>query len=239
MRVSLLSAALVAALVGFGSTIALILAAAQAVGASPAQTASWVLAISLAMGLGSAALSLGTRLPMVLAWSTPGAALIAATDGIDVHQAVGAFVLAGLLIAAMGLVRPLGALVARIPDAVAAGMLAGVLLPFVLEVAPAAVQAPALVLPHGRGLRAGAAAQPAWRSSPPSPSASSSPSPPAPRARPPPAALPALTLIAPALDGGTVLGLALPLALVTMASQNLTGFATLRAAGFAPPSPWR
>lgn len=147
MRPSLLSAALVAALVGFGSTVALVLAAAAAVGATPAQTASWLLAVSLAKAVGSAGLSAATRIPMVLAWSTPGAALVAATSGLSMNEAVGAFVVAGLLVAAMGLVRPLGRLVARIPDPVAAGMLAGVLLPFVLGLAPAAREAPALVLP--------------------------------------------------------------------------------------------
>ena len=97
MRISLLSSALVAALVGYGSTIALVLAAANAVGATEAQTASWLLAICLAKAAGSAGLSLYARVPVVLAWSTPGAALIAATIGITMAEAVGAFVLAGVL----------------------------------------------------------------------------------------------------------------------------------------------
>ena len=147
MRPSLISAALVATLVGFGSTIALVLAAAAAVGATPEQTSSWIVAISLAKGLGSIGLSLWSRVPVVLAWSTPGAALVIATEGIGMEEAVGAFVLAGLMIAAMGVVRPLGRLVASIPDAVAAGMLAGVLLPFVLRLAPATAERPGLVLP--------------------------------------------------------------------------------------------
>ena len=100
MRLSLFSAALVAALVGYGSTIALVLAAAGAVGASPAQTASWLLAVCLAKAAGSAILSSWHRLPVILAWSTPGAALIAASSGFTLPQAVGAFLLAALLIAA-------------------------------------------------------------------------------------------------------------------------------------------
>jgi benzoate membrane transport protein len=147
MRASLISAAFVAALVGYGSTIALVLAAAAAVGASPGQTASWVLAICLAKAAGSAILSVWHRVPVVLAWSTPGAALVAATAGLDMAEAVGAFVLAGVLIAATGLIGPLGRLVALIPDGVAGGMLAGVLLPFVLKGAGAAEAAPLLVLP--------------------------------------------------------------------------------------------
>jgi benzoate membrane transport protein len=99
---------------------------------------------------------------MLLAWSTPGAALVAATQGLSMEQAVGAFVLAGLLIAAMGLLRPLGRLVAMIPDAIAAGMLAGVLLPFVLRLAPSGPRGAGPGPPHARGLCPGAAAHPAW-----------------------------------------------------------------------------
>lgn len=235
MRASLLSAALVAALVGFGSTIALVLAAAAAVGATPAQTASWVLAISLAKAIGSAGLSWWARIPVVLAWSTPGAALVAATRGLSMEQAAGAFVLAGLLIAAMGLIRPLGRLVARIPDAIAAGMLAGVLLPFVLKLAPAATEAPALVLPMVLAFALVRQWNPAWAVLAAlalglllafATGAAHAPA---------VAGLPELVLVTPRLDASTAVGLAIPLALVTMASQNLPGFATLRAASFDPP----
>ena len=236
MRISLLSSALVAALVGYGSTIALILSAAAALGASPAQTASWVFAICIAKAIGSAWLSYAHRIPVVLAWSTPGAALIAATQGISMAEAVGAFVLAGVLIGLTGALRPLGRLVALIPDGVAAGMLAGVLLPFCLKGSAAAQSLPGLVFPMiavfllvrlknpalavlaalATGLilafATGAAHLPAL-------------------ALP----LPTLTFIAPSFRADVLLGLGLPLYLVTMASQNLPGFATLRAAGFEPP----
>ncbi len=236
MRISLISAAVVAALVGYGSTIALVLSAAAAVGASPSQTASWVLAISLAKAAGSAFLSARHRVPVVLAWSTPGAALVAATQGIGMAQAVGAFVLTGLLIALTGALRPLGRAVALIPDGIAGGMLAGVLLPFCLKGAGAAEASPALVLPMvavfvlvrlinpalavlsalalglALSFTIGGAVWPALS-----------------------LPLPRLEFIAPAFDAGTIIGLALPLYLVTMASQNLPGFATLRAAGYEPP----
>jgi benzoate membrane transport protein len=236
MRASLVSAALVAALVGYGSTIALVLAAAVAVGATPAQTASWVVAVCLAKAAGSFILSVWTRVPVVLAWSTPGAALVAATSGLTMAEAVGAFILAGLLILLTGLVRPLGRIVAMIPDGVAAGMLAGVLLPFVLRLAPSLAQMPviigamaavfvlvrlwnpamavlaALALGLGLAFGTGAADWPAlslpW---------------------------PRLEFTAPAFRIEALIGLGLPLFLVTMASQNLPGFATLRAAGYAPP----
>lgn len=236
MRASMISAALVAALVGYGSTIALVLAAAAALGATPAQTASWVLAICLSKAVGSAVLSAQSRVPVVLAWSTPGAALIAATSGIGMAEGVGAFVLAGLLVAATGLIGPLGRIVAKIPDGIAAGMLAGVLLPFCLKLAPAAVARPGLVMAMvavfavvrlknpafavlaalAAGLAvafaSGAAALPALS-----------------------LPLPRLTFIAPEWSPGVLIGLGVPLYLVTMASQNLPGFATLRAAGFEPP----
>ncbi len=235
MRASVLSAATVAALVGYAASVAILLAAATALGATPEQTASWLLAISLGKALGSALLSWQSRVPVVLAWSTPGAALIAATEGISFAEGVGAFVVTGLLIAATGLIRPLGALVARIPDGIAAGMLAGVLLPFCLKGATAAQGLPMLVLPMVAVFLTVRLWNPAMATL---------------------AAfatgivlalvtgsdLSTLRLTTPLLDfttpefrPGVILGLALPLYLVTMASQNLPGFATLRAAGYEPP----
>jgi benzoate membrane transport protein len=231
----MISAALVATLVGYGSTIALVLAAAAAVGADAAQTASWVAAVSVAKGLGSALLSWGTRVPVVLAWSTPGAALIAATSGIDIHEAVGAFILAGGLIALTGAVPALSRAISALPAAVASAMLAGVLLPFVMAVARNAAALPTLILPlvaiflvvrlvnplyatlatlaAGLGLAftlSGGLPAPAF------------------------APLP-FAFIAPAFDPAVLIGLGVPLYLVTMASQNLPGFAVLRATGYTPP----
>ena len=143
----MISAALVASFAGFGASVALLIAAAVAVGASPAETISWIAAVSVAKGIASAGLSLWTRLPVVLAWSTPGAALIGATAGLTLAEAVGAFLLAGVLIALTGLVPWLSRLVSAIPKEIAAAMLAGVLLPFVLAIATALVGLPALVAP--------------------------------------------------------------------------------------------
>lgn len=236
MRISMISAAVVAALVGYGSTIALVLAAAAAVGATPEQTASWVLAVSFAKAIGSGLLSAWNRVPVVLAWSTPGAALIAASEGVTMPMAVGAFVLAGALIALTAGFRPLGRAVAAIPDGIAAAMLAGVLLPFCLKGTGAVDAAPALVLPMlalflavrlknpavavlaalaaGLGLAfgTGAAVWPAIGLTVAQP-----------------------VLILPEWSVDALIGLGLPLYLVTMASQNLPGFATMRAHGFAPP----
>ncbi len=236
MRISLFSAALVASLIGYGSTIALVLAAATAVGATPAQTASWIFAICLAKAIGSAGLSLWSRVPVVLAWSTPGAALIAATQGITMPEAVGAFVLAGGLIALTGAMRPLGRIVAAIPDGIAAGMLAGVLLPFCLKLAPAAQTLPQLILPMVAVFALVRLINPALAvlgalatgvvlafvtGAAVAPAASFT--------------LPQLHFITPEFRLSVLIGLGLPLYLVTMASQNLPGFATLRAADYTPP----
>ena len=236
MQISLISAAGVAALVGYGSTIALVLAAAAAVGADAGQTASWVLAVSLAKAVGSAWLSVWSRVPVVLAWSTPGAALIAATTGVSMAEAVGAFLLAAGLVVLTALVRPLGRLVAAIPDGIAAAMLAGVLLPFCLAGAGAAEAAPSVVLPMvavfalvrlwnpalavlaalavgvALAFATGAAGVPQIT-----------------------LAAPAPVLIWPEWNTGVLIGLGVPLYLVTMASQNLPGFAVMRAAGYEPP----
>ena len=236
MRISLISAALVASLVGFGSTVALILLAAAALGATPAQTASWLLAVSLAKALGSAALSYRTRMPVVLAWSTPGAALIAATSGVTMPQAVAAFALAGVLVVLTGAIKPLGRLVAMIPDGVAAAMLAGVLLPFCLDAALTVEAAPALILPMVAVFLAVRLVNPALAVLASlalglalafATKAASLPALTLP--------LPALTFIQPEFDLAVLLGLGVPIYLVTMASQNLPGFAVLRAAGYEPP----
>lgn len=231
----MISAALVAALVGYGSTIALVLAAAHALGASPAETASWVFAICIAKAAGSALLSGWLRVPVILAWSTPGAALIAASEGVTMAEGVGAFILAGVLILLTGLVGPLGRLIAAIPGAVASAMLAGVLLPFCLKLAPAADARPLLILPviatfavmrlwHPAvavlaALAAGLAL--AFGQGTPLPHG--------------PYPLPGPLFIAPDWSASALIGLGLPLYLVTMASQNLAGFAVLKGAGFDPP----
>ncbi|HST93374.1 MAG TPA: benzoate/H(+) symporter BenE family transporter [Microvirga sp.] len=237
MRLSIVTSAVVAALVGFGSTIAIIIAAAQAVGADPAQTSSWVASLCLATAAISGILSVRYRIPVVAAWSTPGAALIAASSGISIHAAVGSFILAGALIVLTAFIKPFGRLIERIPTPIAAAMLAGILIRFVLAVFESAQAAPGLVLPLvglflvvrlynaafavlavlfvGLGLAfAGGLAQPLVAG----------------------LSLSSLTFIRPAWEPTALIGLGIPLFLVTMASQNLPGFAVLRASGYTPPS---
>ncbi|WP_445503704.1 benzoate/H(+) symporter BenE family transporter [Microvirga sp. G4-2] len=237
MRLSIITSAVVAALVGFGSTIAIIIAAAQAVGADAAQTSSWVAALCLSMAATSGYLSVRYRMPVVTAWSTPGAALIAASSGISIHAAVGCFLLTGLLIMLAAFIKPFGRLIEKIPTSLAAAMLAGVLIRFVMAVFESAQGAPGLVLPLvgiflvvrlfnpamavlavlfvGLGIAFGGGLA--------KPLASD-------------LSLSALTFIAPAFEPAALIGLGLPLFLVTMASQNLPGFAVLRASGYTPPT---
>ena len=235
MRLSIPVSAFVAAIVGFGGTLAVIIAAADAVGASQQQTASWVTAICLAMAAESLWLSWRTKMPVITAWSTPGAALIAASAGFSIGEAVGAFILTGLLLIATGLFRPLTRMISKIPGAVASGMLAGIVVTFALNATKTVAVDPWLVLPLVAAfflirlwspalsvlavlIGGGAAAFLSGRvGGLPAPELST------------------LTLIAPVFTAKAAIGLALPLYLVTMASQNLSGLAVLKADGYHPP----
>lgn len=233
MRPSIITSAVVAALVGFGSTIALIIAAAQAVGATPAQTSSWVAAFCLSIAATSAFLSLRHRLPIITAWSTPGAALIAATSGLSIESAVGAFLFASALILVTAFLRPVGTLIERIPPSVAAAMLGGVIIRFVVAVFDSAQGAPLLVLPLVAlflvvrlvnpamavlaVLVAGLAAAFGTGLAQPLQGAS---------------IFSTLSVMVPRFEPAVLIGLGLPLFVVTMASQNLPGFAVLRASGY-------
>jgi len=236
LHFSHVSSALIASMVGFAGTLALIVAAAQAVAATPAQTVSWITAISLVKALEAGYLSFRYRMPILTAWSTPGAALIGASAGIGFEAAAGAFVLTGLLIVATAAFRPLGRLIERIPMSIAAAMLAGVLLPFVLGAFKAIPQAPvlslamiavyALVRPFSPlfavviVLAAGIAGCWAFGLIGPLEHAFSAPG---------------LVFVVPRIEWSVLIGLGVPLYLVTMASQNLPGFAVLRACGYTPP----
>lgn len=236
MRLSVIASASVAALVGFGGTLALVIAAAQALGATQAQTASWVTANCLAMALSAAWLSWRYRMPLITAWSTPGLALIGASTGFTMQEAVGAFIIAAIAIILTGLIKPISTLVSRIPASIASGMLAGVLVSFVIGAAKTLSIDPMLVLPLVAlffiirlfnpamavltVLLAGVIFAFALARVPELPDLQFS----------------TLAWITPVFHANAMIGLALPLYLVTMASQNLPGFAVLRAAGYEPPT---
>lgn len=118
------------AFVGFASSFAVIVHGLQAVGATDAQAASGLMALSVSMGICAIVVSGVTKMPISIAWSTPGAALLASTGAIEggFPAAVGAFLVCAVLIVIAGLFRPLGRAVAAIPAPLANAMLAGVLL---------------------------------------------------------------------------------------------------------------
>ena len=121
---------LLVALVGYASSAAILIQGLVAVGASVSQIASALVMIGILMGIVAVALSWLLRMPISIAWSTPGMALLATTGAVagGFPAAVAAFIAVGVLIMLTGLWSPLGRLVAAIPKSIASAMLAGILL---------------------------------------------------------------------------------------------------------------
>ncbi len=232
-------AGFVAVLVGFTSSVAIVFQAAQAFGATPAQITSWMWALGLGMGLCSLVPSLILRQPVMVAWSTPGAAVLATAGlagGFTMGEAIGAFMLSALLITLAGVTGWFERVMNRIPMEIAAALLAGVLARFGLQAFAAAQTALPLVLLMlmvylvSRRLAARYAVvitlaaavafvatqgQMAWS------------------AVQLELALPVFT--APQFSVAAAISLAIPLFVVTMASQNLPGVAVIRASGYDLP----
>lgn len=236
MRFSAISAAVVASIVGFGGTLALVLAGAAALGATAEQTASWVTAICIAIGAEALFLSWWLKMPVMTAWSAAGLALLGASQGYTFEEAAGAFVVTGIMLTATGLFRPVIRLVEHIPPTISAGMLGGIMLAFVMNGAKAVALDPAFILPLAVLFFVVRLASPAMaviivlivgvtaaiafgRTSGPFE-----------------AEISQLVFVMPDFTLAGVFGLAVPLYLVTMASQNLPGLAVLRANGYEPPA---
>lgn len=235
--VSSIAAGFVTVLVGFASTAAIVFQAAQALDATPAQTASWTWALGIGMGATCIALSLRWKMPVVTAWSTPGAAVLATSAaGVSMGEAVAGFLVSALLIAIAGFSGIFERMLGRIPLSLASAMLAGVLLRFGIDAFAAIQAAPALVLSM---LATWLLARRWW-----------------------PRYAVIATLLAgiaaaalagqlhlaglrlelaqpvwttPRLSLASILGVALPLFVVTMASQNVPGVAAIRASGYPVP----
>ena len=229
-------AGFVAVLVGFTSSVAIVFQGAQALGATSTQLTSWMWALGLGMGLTSLGLSLWTRQPVLTAWSTPGAALLASAVGVSMPEAVGAFIACALLITLAGFSGLFERLMDRIPIAIASALLAGVLARFGLDAMLATQSAPALVLSMAAAFLLGRRFWPRY-------------------------AVPVVLLagvvvaglqgrlhldavqwawarpewVSPRFSLSAMVGVALPLFLVTMASQNLPGVAAQRASGYQTP----
>jgi benzoate membrane transport protein len=237
VSLSAVAAGWVAVLVGFTSSVVIVFQAAAAFGATPAQAASWIWALGLGMGLTSLGLSLRYRQPVLTAWSTPGAALLATAGvGVPMAQGVGAFMVCALLITLAGATGWFARVMGRIPQALAAALLAGVLARFAFDAfaamqrefalvftmflvfllgrrwwpryaVPAVLLAGVVVAATKGQLHLGAVQ---WQ-----------------------LATPVFTL--PVFTLQATMGIALPLFVVTMASQNLPGVAAQRAAGYDTP----
>ncbi|HDO1376324.1 TPA: benzoate/H(+) symporter BenE family transporter [Aeromonas veronii] len=231
-----LVAGFIAVMVGYTSSVILIIQAATAAGADTAQVASWLWTLGIGMGVSCIGLSLYYRMPVLTAWSTPGAALLITTLGnFTLAEAIGAFVISSLLITLCGISGWFDRLMKHIPAPLAAAMLAGVLLRFGLDLFKVAPQDPLLL---GTLLLAFLLGRHLW---------------------------PRYTMVLvlgvgmlicsvrgdlqmgtlhwqlaspvwtwPAFSLDALFGIALPLFIVTMTSQNMPGIAILRTHGYQP-----
>lgn len=131
LSISHVSAGLAAILVGYTCSVVIVIDAATAAGASPEQIGSWLLALGIAMGVSSIAFSIAYKVPVLTAWSTPGAALLASSvGGFTLTETIGACMVTALLIVLTGATRSLATFIQKIPTALTTAMLAGILIPF-------------------------------------------------------------------------------------------------------------
>lgn len=237
LSLSAVVAGFVAVLVGFSSSAVFVFEAARVLGANAAQSASWLWALGVGMALTSIMLSLRYRMPIITAWSTPAAALlISSSSGVRLAEAVGAFVLSGLLVCVAGFSGGFERVMRRVPMSLASAMLAGILLRFGMDVFVSMQQQFGLVF--GMFM-----AYVLMRRL-------------APRYAVPVALLVGLvwaglqgqlhlaaihwqlTLpvwVTPQFSPAVLVGVALPMFVVTMASQNMAGVVAMQASGYRPP----
>ncbi|MGW0248934.1 benzoate/H(+) symporter BenE family transporter [Nocardia goodfellowii] len=237
-----IGAGVVTALVGFTSSFAVVLAGLTAVGASSAQAASGLLALCVTQAAGMVLLSYRYRMPITLAWSTPGAALLASTGAVagGWAAAVGAFALVGVLIVVTGWWQRLGDLVASIPMEIAQAMLAGVLLPMCLAPVQSVRTSPAVVVPvilvwlvlqrYAKRWAVLAAFVTAAVGAGISIATGD-------RGLELAALVPTVEFTVPQWNWQAMVGVAIPLYIVTMASQNIPGTAVMKS--FDYQVPWR
>ena len=231
------TAGFISVLVGFSSSAVIVFQAAQTAGTTPAEISSWLLALGVGMGATTIGLSLYYRSPIVTAWSTPGAALlITSLAGVPMAEAIGAFLFCAALITLCGVTGWFERIMDRVPQSLASGMLAGVLLRFGMDVfvsmqtqfvLACSMFATYVVckrwMPrYGIVIVLGVGMFIAWLqgllhfdefaivfSTP--------------------------IFTAPAFSWPTLLGVGVPLFFVTMTAQNVPGIAVMRASGYSPP----
>ncbi|MFI9327667.1 benzoate/H(+) symporter BenE family transporter [Kitasatospora sp. NPDC052868] len=231
-----LLAGLVCIVVGFSGPLVVVLAAASAGRLDQAHTASWIWAVSIGSGLTCLLLSWWTRTPVIAAWSTPGAALLVTSLGAyPYREAVGAFLVCGVLVALFGVTGLFGRLIAAIPAGIVNAMLAGILFSFGAGIFGAVHGAPGLVLGSFAAFLLAKRFAPRYA---------------VPAALLVGAVLAAATtglplhlgsggptrpvLTVPAFSWPAMVGLALPLTIVALASQNAPGLGVMRAFGYRP-----
>lgn len=236
VSLSAIVAGFVAVAISYAGPLLVVLEAARVGGLSPEVTSSWVWAISVGSGVACIIGSLITRQPVMIAWSIPGAAVLMATLGnYSINEAVGAYIVCGVLSVLLGVTGLIGKLLAMVPKPITAAVLAGVLMPFAIKVAGAVVQTPivaggivvgylvgrrffpryavfgAMAVGGVLALATGATGTFDVR--------------------------PELTvpeLIIPHFTLGSILGIAVPLFIVTQAGQNAPGLIVMRASGYVP-----
>ena len=233
LSVSAFTAGFVAVLVGFTSSVAIVFQAALAFGASPAEIASWMWALGLGMGLCSLVPSLWLRKPVMIAWSTPGAAVLALAGGFSMPEAIGAFMVCAALVTLFGVTGWFEKIMDRVPVAICSALLAGVLARFGLQAFLAAQTALPLVLLMLAAYLLGKRLLPRYavvltllvgvafvaaRGELASADIAFG------------LAMPVFT--APSFNLSAIVSLGVPLFVVTMASQNLPGVAVIKATGY-------
>lgn len=236
LRLSHVSAGLTAVVVGYSSAVVLVIEAAKAAGASPPMVVSWLFALGIGMGVSCIGFSLFYRLPVVTAWSTPGAAfLLGAAGDYALTDVIGAFVLAGGLSIVCAQSRRLTGLITRIPDSIAAALLAGIVLPICLAIFSNASAFPltcaVFLVTYILGWRFFPrymmlvllllAAACSWWLNPALAISVDQ-------------ALATPVWVTPTFSLSAAIGLAVPLFVITMLSQNVPGMAILQAYQFAP-----
>lgn len=236
-NLSHLSAGFTAVLVGYTSSVVIIIQAATSAGATPNQIESWLLALGVTMGLTSIAYSWFYKTPILTAWSTPGAAmLVVASQQYELSVVIGSFVISGVLILLTGLITPLSRALERIPPQLGTAMLGAILLPFCLGSFQAVSGAPITFLIMFAGFLLAKNTMPRY------------------------AMLVLLILgvacaigvegtvininelsiaqpvwVTPGLDLGAILNLSIPLYIITMLSQNLPGIAMMKSYQYDTP----
>ena len=232
---------LLSAIVGFTSSFAIILQGLNAAGATASQATSGLVVLCFGMGISGVLLAVRYRMPIGVAWSTPGAALLVSSAETlsSFNEAVGAFIISALLLVIAGWFRPLGKLIEAIPKSLANAMLAGVLLSLCMApvhalAADAWLATPLLLTWWLVGRVNRYCAVPAallvlvpiviwWIGVPDDFTQQFKQS-----------VIPHVMWIKPVFEPEAIISIGIPLFVVTMASQNVPGIAVLKAAGYEP-----